>query len=89
MLVVSYVHLFKRGYHHDCVDVDALAAGTTYVDDNSCGVIFGILQLMLFVIVVFVRLVDSPSFVETCYIWLVSHMMPLLYSHYFDVTIVC
>jgi len=54
MLVVSYFHLFRSGYHHDRVDVDALAAGTIDVDDNPCGVIFEILQLKLFVTVVFV-----------------------------------
>jgi hypothetical protein len=31
-LVNSYFHLWESGYHHDRVDVDALAAGT--VDED-------------------------------------------------------
>jgi hypothetical protein len=33
-LVHSYFHLYERGYHHDGVDVDALAAATADVDDD-------------------------------------------------------
>jgi hypothetical protein len=32
--VDSQFHLCGRGYHHDRVDVDALAAGTIDVDEN-------------------------------------------------------
>jgi len=33
-LVNSYFHLYEHGYHHDRVDVDALAAGTTEVEED-------------------------------------------------------
>jgi hypothetical protein len=32
--VNSYFHLCERGYHHDRVDIDALAAGIVDVDDD-------------------------------------------------------
>jgi hypothetical protein len=40
-LVHSYFHLYGRGYHHKGVDVDALAAGTTNVDDDPVALYLG------------------------------------------------
>jgi hypothetical protein len=40
-LVNSYFHLCGRGYHHNCVDVDALATGTTDVDDDLVALYLG------------------------------------------------
>jgi hypothetical protein len=40
-LVNSYFHLHKRGYHHDRVDVDALATGTADVDDDPMAMYLG------------------------------------------------
>jgi hypothetical protein len=39
--VKSYFHLCERGYHHDCVDVDALDAGTVDVDEDSVALYLG------------------------------------------------
>jgi hypothetical protein len=40
-LVNSYFHLCKRGYQHDCVDADALAAGTAAVDEDPVAMYLG------------------------------------------------
>jgi hypothetical protein len=40
-LVNSYFLLYECGYHHDRVDVDALAAGTTDVDEDSMALYLG------------------------------------------------
>jgi hypothetical protein len=39
--VNSYFHLSKRGYYHDRVDVDALAAGTADVDEEPVTLYLG------------------------------------------------
>jgi hypothetical protein len=36
-----HFHLCGRGYHHDCVDVDTLAAGTADVDDDPVALYLG------------------------------------------------
>jgi len=40
-LVNLYFHLCECGYHHDCVDVDALAAGTVDVDEDPVALYLG------------------------------------------------
>jgi hypothetical protein len=39
--VYSHFHLCGRGYHNDRVNVDALAAGTTNVDDDPVALYLG------------------------------------------------
>jgi hypothetical protein len=39
--VDSYFHLCGRGYHHDHVDVDALATGTADVDKDPVALYLG------------------------------------------------
>jgi hypothetical protein len=40
-LVNSYFHLCEHHYHHDHVDVDALAVGTADVDQNPIALYLG------------------------------------------------
>jgi hypothetical protein len=40
-LVNSYFHLLECGYHYDRVDVDALAAGTSHVDEDPVALYLG------------------------------------------------
>jgi hypothetical protein len=37
----SYFHLYERGYYHDRVDVDVLAASTADVDDDLVALYWG------------------------------------------------
>jgi len=32
-LLNSYVHIWERGYHHDCIDVDVLVVGTADINE--------------------------------------------------------
>jgi hypothetical protein len=38
---VSYFHLCRCDYHHDCVDVDVVAIGTADVDKDSVALYLG------------------------------------------------
>jgi len=40
-LVDSHFHLCGRGHHHDHIDVDALAASTSDIDDDLVALSFG------------------------------------------------
>jgi hypothetical protein len=39
--VDSYFHLYGRGYHHKCVDADALAIGTIDVEEDQVALYLG------------------------------------------------
>jgi hypothetical protein len=40
-LVNSYFHICERGYHHNRVDANALAAGTSDVDEDLVAIYLG------------------------------------------------
>jgi hypothetical protein len=40
-LVNSYSHICERGYHHDRVDADVLAAGTADVNEDLVTIYLG------------------------------------------------
>jgi hypothetical protein len=40
-MVNSYLHMYRRDYHHDRIDVVPLAAGTSDVDDNPVALYLG------------------------------------------------
>jgi hypothetical protein len=39
--VDSHFHLYRRGYHHDCVDADALTTGAANVDNDPMALYLG------------------------------------------------
>jgi hypothetical protein len=62
-LVNLYLYLCERGYHHDCVDVNASATGTADVVEDPVAFYLEDYDLDSTYVVVGVSDSDSPHFV--------------------------
>jgi hypothetical protein len=63
-LVKSYFHLCEHDYHHNCVDIDALATGTVDVDEDLVALYLGYYDWGSLHSVVSVSNSDNSPFVD-------------------------
>jgi hypothetical protein len=83
--VDSYFHLCEHGCHHYCVDVDALFAGTSNVDDVSVALYLGYYDWGSSHLVVCVSDSDSPYFCTYIFVYDLCRMWHLFYIAILDV----